>query len=220
MIENPITFNASMIRALLAGRKTQTRRVIKPQPTLSQSSGFNWKGRSYGINSTYKGTIKNFVDCFNVCPYGMVGDQLFVQETYGTKIRSVGGTPHESFAYKADNPKEIAYYDCHGEEIDVVWKYPSEMPHSAARIFLEITNVFAERLHQLSEEDALKEGIQTIPKYDRYVLDNGGQYAGLSSDNYLEVYQWFWEESYGQESWNENPWVWVIEFKVIQGGAS
>ncbi|MFH4028212.1 hypothetical protein WAI54_18895, partial [Acinetobacter baumannii] len=85
MTVRPILFNSEMVRAILNGNKTQTRRVIKPQPTLSQSSGFNWKGHSYGINSTYKGTIKNFVDSNQVCPFGKVGDQLFVQETYGTK---------------------------------------------------------------------------------------------------------------------------------------
>lgn len=215
MITRPILFSTEMVQGILSGSKIQTRRVIKPQPTLSQSSGFNWKGHSYGINSTYKGTIKNFVDCFNVCPYGMVGDQLFVQETYGTKIRSVGGTPHESFAYKADNPKEIAYYDCHGKGYPIRWKPSSRMPRKASRILLEITNISLEPLNSISDKDAKAEGVvpalqvwKPYPTSKRY-----------SSSPEL-AFKLLWEEYKGSKSWAENPWVWVIEFKVIQGGAS
>lgn len=213
MTVRPILFNSEMVRAILNGNKTQTRRVIKPQPTLSQSSGFNWRGHSYGINSTYKGTIKNFVDSNQVCPFGKVGDQLFVQETYGTKIRSLGGTPHESFVYKADNPNEIAYYDCKGMGYPVRWKPSSRMPRKASRILLEITNISLELLNNISEESAKAEGIvETIKGWKPYQASKR-----LCSSPEL-AFKLLWEQYKGSKSWNENPWVWVIEFKVIQGG--
>lgn len=215
MITRPILFSTGMVQAILSGSKTQTRRIIKPQPTLSKSSGFNWNGHSYGINSTYKGTIKNFVDSSKVCPYGMVGDQLFVQETYGTKIRSVGGTPHKSFAYKADNPKEIAFYDCNGKGYPVRWKPSSRMPRKASRILLEITNISLERLNDISEEGAKAEGVvQTHKGWKPYLA-----HKQFCTSPEL-AFKLLWEEYKGSKSWNENLWVWVIEFKVIQGGKS
>ncbi|ENU55570.1 hypothetical protein [Acinetobacter baumannii] len=207
MTVRPILFNSEMVRAILSGNKTQTRRVIKPQPTLSQSSGFNWKGHSYGINSTYKGTIKNFVDSNQVCPFGKVGDQLFVQETYGTKIRSLGGTPHESFVYKADNPNEIAYYDCKGKGYPVRWKPSSRMPRKASRILLEIVDIRVERLHEISDVDAKAEGFDK-PKTDSTMQSN-------NSHNPVLNFQKHWEAIKGKESWNENPWVWCISFRRI-----
>ncbi len=76
MKERPVIFNGEMVRAILDGRKTQTRRVINPQPTLSERTGFNWNGAAYGIGSTYRDTVRNFANCFKVCPFGQVGDRL------------------------------------------------------------------------------------------------------------------------------------------------
>ncbi|MBH2998925.1 hypothetical protein I5M74_15140 [Serratia marcescens] len=82
MKERPVIFNSEMVRAILNGRKTQTRRVINTQPTLSERTGFNWKGAAYGIGSTYRDTVRNFANCFKTCPFGQVGDRLWVRETF------------------------------------------------------------------------------------------------------------------------------------------
>lgn len=188
-----------MVQAILEGRKTQTRRVVSPQPTYSENCGFGWKGYVYGIGSDYAETVKNFTD--SNCPFGKVGERLWVRETFGTKIRNVGGTPHESFTYKADNPNEIYCYDCNGNGVPVKWKPSIHMPRVASRILLEITKIGIERLNDISEADCVKEGIG----------------SALLRDCKRPKFMQLWESINGAGSWNENPWVWVVEFKVVGG---
>lgn len=189
-----------MVQAILEGRKTQTRRVVNPQPTYSENGGFNWKGYVYGIGSDYAETVSNFTN--SNCPFGKVGERLWVRETFGTKIRNVGGTPHESFTYKADNPNEIYCYDSNGNGVPVKWKPSIHMPRVASRILLEITKIGIERLNDISEADAIAEGM-------------------IADDDYCaeEHFSMLWNEinGWGEKGWNANPWVWVVEFKVLKG---
>ncbi|MFU0452720.1 hypothetical protein ACMZ5C_20165, partial [Acinetobacter baumannii] len=111
MTVRPILFNSEMVRAILNGSKTQTRRIIKSK-VQKKIDIAEHLGQFFGLEDS-KSQISSYFQ--KICPFGAIGDQLFVQETYGTKIRSLGGTPHESFVYKADNPNEIAYYDCKGK---------------------------------------------------------------------------------------------------------
>ncbi|MDH0031358.1 MULTISPECIES: hypothetical protein [unclassified Acinetobacter] len=173
MKERPILFSTEMVKALLDGRKTQTRRIVK---------GFSPEAIHFSVGSDQDAN----------CPFGKIGDQLWVRESFGTKIRNVGGTPHESFAYIATNSNE-----------PVKWKPAIQMSRSACRLVLEITNIRVERLQDISEEAATAEGM-------------------IADDDYCaeEYFSMFWNKRYGwaEKGWNANPWVWVVEFKVIQGG--
>ncbi len=204
MITRPILFSSEMVKAILNGSKTQSRRIIKNKVLKNIEIAENL-GELFGIEGT-KSRISSYFQKY--CPLGAIGEQLFVQETYGSKIRSLGGTPHKSFVYKADNPKEIAYYDCNGKGYPVRWKPSSRMPRKASRILLEIVDIRVERLHEISDEDAKAEGFD-ISKSDSTKQSN-------SSHNPVLSFQRHWESIKGKESWNENPWVWVIEFKVKQ----
>ncbi|EOD2408835.1 MULTISPECIES: hypothetical protein [Acinetobacter calcoaceticus/baumannii complex] len=202
MTVRPILFNTEMVRAILNGSKTETRRVIKNK--LLKNIGIaEHLGEIFGIEDS-KSKISSYFQKY--CPFGAIGDQLFVQETYGSKIRSLGGTPHKSFVYKADNPNEIAYYDCNGKGYPVRWKPSSRMPRKASRILLEIVDIRVERLHEISDEDAKAEGFDK-PK-------GVSTKQSYCSHNPVLSFQRHWESIKGKESWKENPWVWVIEFKV------
>jgi len=208
--ERPILFSAPMIQAILAGRKTQTRRALRVQPPINNKPImplYTMEPIPAVTEVSFHEIHENGVPyCSSIsrakCPYGKVGDQLWVRETFGTKIRNVGGTPHESFTYKADNPDEIQFYDCNGNGFPVKWVPSIHMPRSASRIQLEITSIRVEQLLSISESDCVKEGIG----------------SSLLRDCKRPKFMRLWEEIHGEGSCLENPWVWVVEFKVINGG--
>jgi len=207
MKERPILFNTAMVKAILEGRKTQTRRIVKPQPEPYPGGGHWWRCDYVQSMVRVEQELQNpcelyegFIDDVN--PFGKKGDRLWVRETFGMKIRNIGGTPQESYVYKADKPNEIACYDCNGVGYPVRWKPSIHMPRSAARILLEITNIRIERLQDISESDCLKEGVG----------------SAILRDCKKPKFMQLWESINGSDSWAANPWVWVVEFKVIQGG--
>lgn len=208
MKERPVIFNGEMVRAILDGRKTQTRRVINPQPTLSERTGFNWKGAAYGIGSTYRDTVRNFANCFKTCPFGQVGDRLWVRETFQGPLipedelsEYLGANPDKFQSpayceYAADGGAKPEYVDS-DENTRYGWRPSIHMPRWASRITLEITAVRVERLQDISKADAIAEG--------------GTEHFNID---------WFgplWASIYGVDSWNANPWVWVIEFRRVGG---
>lgn len=196
MKERPILFSAPMVQAILTGNKTQTRRVYKLPPSQA-------------------------VDIAK-CPHGQVGDRLWVRETWATKIKTVGNTPHEAFTYRATEPNAVACYDCNGNELPVKWKPSIFMPRAASRILLEITGVRVERLHSISKQDAIAEGIKQIKincsrdgekiAYKAYDWPN----ENITKNNPIDSYFSLWESINGRESLDANPWVWVITFKVVE----
>lgn len=93
------------------------------------------------------------------------------------------------------------------------------MPRWASRITLEITNVGVQRLQSISQNDAAREGLIKLPATGRYCINQGDQYFGAASHDAHEVFSWLWESIYGEESWQANPWVWVIEFKRVEGAS-
>ena len=244
MKERPILFNALMVKAILEGRKTQTRKVLSfEHPVVT---GFTPNGE----HGYWKGTAKNeaviqqYITSFPFtikCPFGVVGDRLWVRETWST-VNLYGEI---ALAYKADGEVTrvvenesfqdedglINYDDPRLEKYSFAawaddllegkegnWKPSIHMPRWVSRILLEITNVRVERLNQISRADAVKEGLHQLPATGRYVINKGDQYFGGASSNPCEVFQWLWDEINGTGSWNKNPWVWVTEFKVIQDG--
>ncbi|MDS7927550.1 hypothetical protein [Acinetobacter sp. V115_6] len=234
MKERPIIFNTPMVKAILEGRKTQTRRLVKPQPKFfkGEAGGHWWRCTHVQSMVRVEEELQNpseyykgFIDEVN--PFGKKGDRLWVRETFciGTieEEDNYQGSPKPLSVHQDGDPKQYPIYKeyCLRDNIsidDVLWKPSIHMPRSASRILLEITKIRIERLNQISSQDAVQEGLLKLPASGRYVVNQGDQYFGAASNNPCEVFKWLWESIYGSSSWELNPWVWVVEFNVIQGG--
>lgn len=202
-------FNAEMVRALLSGRKTQTRRIIKPQPEATLSGSLSGKWLSRPLNGLLLPKIE---DIAIHCPFGVVGDRIWVRETFQGPLFDYDlmdsyckdPTPFEKpefCVYKADGVPAPEFYDA-DDELHCCWRPSIHMPRWASRILLEITNVRVERLKSISDGDAIREGCSTADM--------------KSGDCVADVFARLWASIYGDESWNSNPWVWVIDFKRIE----
>jgi len=204
-----ILFSTEMVQAIQAGRKTQTRRVVKPQPPKGCEDNepcIDWCDYDHkkGFQRCYASWETVFhPDGFHtvVCPYGKVGDVLWVRETF---MESDG-----EYFYKADYDADDRKY--------ISWKPSLFMPKSAARIFLKITNIRVERLNDISEEDAIKEGIEELHVAPFVICykDYFDTKAPLHSDPIFSFCT-LWQSINGIGSWELNPWVWVIEFERIE----
>ncbi|MFL3932573.1 hypothetical protein, partial [Pseudomonas aeruginosa] len=139
------------------------------------------------------------------CPYGEPGDRLWVRETWGLQVRSYGGGAGEFIVYRATNPDAIYCKSSEGREYPVKWKPSIHMRRHSSRILLEITAVRVERLQDISNDQAIAEGIDTHPMgfYGNGCITAGGAFLEL------------WESINGDGRWADNPWVWVIEFKRV-----
>ncbi|ENI5566672.1 hypothetical protein ABZH46_002946 [Salmonella enterica] len=217
MKERGMIFNSEMVRAILDGRKTQTRRPVKPQPELTERSGFSWNGVVFGSGSDDRETNRNFAHV--KCPFGKPGDRIWVRETWQVIHDHIDESSHVEYrTYAPSIPKEKDRYwhtvyaehfgDESREDRGFPWRPAIHMPRWASRILLEITDVRVERLRGLSEEDAKSEGI--IPSA-------GGVLPGWE---YRINFRDLWMDIYGTDNWEANPWVWVIEFKRVEGGAA
>lgn len=197
MKERPILFNGDMVRAILDGRKTQTRRVVKPQP--GSDNRIPWPGR--------KNIVANIRDerVLGFCPYGQPGDRLWVRETWAM-------SGYQRVEYRAA-PADGSDFRC----VDR-WRPSIHMPRWACRITLEITGVRVERLQEISEKDAKAEGLHYHS--DMYGYRLYGKYSGIGPTDdvgALDAFRSLWESINGPSSWDATPWVWVIEFKRRDG---
>lgn len=209
--ERPILFSGPMVRAILEGRKTQTRRIVKPQP-VPQFGG--WIGEAY-VSAERNGVLfkewgegghqpmrwsedAGYVNC----PYGKPGDRLWVRETW------MPGT-QDTAIYRA------AYSNGHEAR---GWKPSIHMPRWASRITLEVVSVRVERLQWISEADARDEGC-VIPE-NRIVPGTPFEYITRGQGQFVKgiygVYAELWETINGSGSWDANPWVWVVEFRRVR----
>lgn len=186
MKERPILFSGPMVRALLAGTKTQTRRVCKP--ARDQALSYVVAIPDTAMWGDEEGLATSFA-----CPYGRPGDRLWVRETW----RVFGGREYEyqqlasAVQYRAD---EVGF-----EQKD--WRPSIFMPRWASRITLEVTGARVERLNDISEADAVAEGIPPFP---------------TSPSNIPRMhYATLWNSINGAGSWDANPWVWAISFKRV-----
>lgn len=213
MKERGMIFNGEMVRAILDGRKTQTRRPFnwKRQPAMEMAE------RDDGSLWSWAEDCERGGDIWFACPFGEVGDRIWVRETFGWQIRRdpLGGTG-EFRVYRATTPDAVRYQTASGEVAPMKWVPSIHMPRWASRILLEITDVRVERLHSISERDALREGLFQLPASGRYCLQPGMQYFGMASYSAKEVYSWLWASIYGEESWAANPWVWAITFRRVE----
>lgn len=237
MKERGMIFNGEMVRAILDGRKTQTRRPIKWKQTRFTEIG----EREDGSKWPWSEDAEHTCDFWHPCPFGAVGDRIWVRETWGvvshafsddglmidwvpdrpsTAIHEMpfGNGYYSGYAiYAADG--DFTWGDDDGyEDGRSCWKSSIHMPRAASRILLEITDVRVERLNAISEEDARAEGI-----IDGGCLNCGEpEPCGCANPepDATDAFAYLWQSIYGQDNWNANPWVWVIEFKRVEGGAA
>lgn len=206
MKERPILFSAPMVRALRAGTKTQTRRVVKDRhiDAAPPACFFQWLRER--------------------CPYGQTGDRLWVRETWQHSNFPLG--PYDESCtvfYRADYMD-----DPHGPDGEKSpegryrnWEPSIHMFRSASRILLEVTAVRVERLQDISAADAVAEGIaRDGDGYERFHADPDAPVGQSFTRNPVLAYRGLWESINGVGAWDKNPWVWVIEFKRVEGGAS
>jgi hypothetical protein len=225
--ERPILFSTEMVKAILQGRKTQTRRT-KGITTIEGVNGM--KTMTFPpVNGKYAGT-HTYVDAefttFGVkvgsglieCPYGALGDVLWVRETWAPFVRGDGkdGTI-ELIKFKADGAELSFAFDKDYYELGWHCRPSIHMPKAAARIWLEITDIKVERLESVTEEDAIAEGIEPSDEctgkrrawYRDYMQKNDWYFSPRAS--FLSL----WTSINGRDSRAANPWVWVISFKVL-----
>nr|WP_202902019.1 hypothetical protein [Pectobacterium odoriferum] len=213
MKERGMIFNAEMVRAILDGRKTQMRRIIKNQPfdrsqyrhdhQIEIISGRSENGDE--VDGLYAYTKSTGGTWSAKCPFGQPGDRLWVRETSGLQVRrdALGGTG-EFRVYRASNPDAIRFTTASGKIYPIKWIPSIHMPRCASRILLEITDVRVERLKHIPRDGIIAEG------YPAERATDGGEY-----DPFL-WYRDLWESIYGAGSWQANSWIWVIEFKQIK----
>lgn len=212
MKERGMIFNGEMVRAILDGRKTQTRRIMVPQPADDIERGIFPNPEVIGWKSSRR--HKHGSTTAHFCHYGKPGDRIWVRETFQGPLFDYDlmdsyckdPTPFERpefCVYKADGAPAPEFYDADGE-LHCCWRPSIHMPRWASRILLEITGVRVERLRSMSQDDARAEGV---------IAASGPMEAGLA-------FRELWDSIYGEESWKANPWVWVIEFKRVEGGAA
>jgi hypothetical protein len=213
MKERPILFKAPMVRAVLDGTKTMTRRVVKPQPPTGHNfAGFtvaSTRPRDEGKAVWGKGEITALMcEAHRArCPYGQPGDRLWVRETFGDctpGADAVVGTKWERPWYRADaDDYGLLGHDGEGPVYveDVRWRPSIHMPRWASRILLEITDVRVERVQDISDRDA---------------RDEGAEHIGDCEGAYVAGFRRLWESINGDDSWAENPWVWVVTFRRVE----
>lgn len=213
MKERPILFSAPMVRALLDGSKTQTRRPITgpryglkvnkhpAEPSILADrveegpEGFMFRGGVLQV-----GPI--------ACPYGKPGERLWVREAWADLEQLSDGNYQRQAIYRAD---DIEQYGDEDEPVNVTapgmrWRPSIHMPRWASRILLEIVSVRVERLQAISDADAIAEGCSG------YRPDDDPFHDVEPRDEYREL----WEQINGAGSWDANPWVWVVEFRLIE----
>ena len=201
----PILFNTEMVRSILDGRKTQTRRIVKPQPTYPRWNNIGWLGWDDGHGYRMK----------EPCA---VGDVLWVRETW----RKDAGR----YMYRANYMDNEKFY-CNGKEVSIRWSPSIHMPREAARIFLEVKNVRMERLRQIDAEGIRAEGITEFTK-DGKLFKYSTQFGDMPTIPWADMpetpemaFEMLWDSTIKSEErdnygWDANPWVWVIEFERVK----
>ncbi|MFP6813096.1 MAG: hypothetical protein VB956_07195 [Moraxella sp.] len=218
--ERPIIFSSEMVKAILDGKKTMTRRVVKTQPDFNaRYDGVDDDTNHFWEVLDAQGEPTEKYIPILKCPYGKVGDRLWVRETHHV----VGGTADyeiEEIKQGLQDIKNFVSYkaDGYGNPCDGGWTSPMFMPRWTSRILLEITDIRVERLNDISEADAVKEGLRILAASGRYVVNPGDQHFGGASHDAVEVFSWLWDSLNTKKGypWSSNPWVWVVEFKVIE----
>ncbi|TYX24743.1 hypothetical protein [Klebsiella pneumoniae] len=236
MTERGMIFNAEMVRAILDGRKTQTRRVIA---NVGHDNCLPLQKRTKTKDGIYTHVMDAHI--YGLCPFGKIGDRIWVRETWATLGNEdgccvdwegnlcKGDERSAARIYRASCEQrpgdyglwsipDDAYWKPHTKEhkFEGAWRPSIHMPRWASRILLEITDVRVERLNAISQEDAQAEGMELTGWRPTYSDPDSGGEVMTPYDNFAEL----WSSIYGEGSWKADPWVWVIEFKRVEGGAA
>lgn len=232
MKERPILFSAPMIRAILEGRKTVTRRLVKPQPAawryLQRMWGTSPDGVAFGEPYLWREAGPDYPDDDSDdrrCPYGAPGDRMWVKETWSADARSV--YPCDPVLYRADvNPlagddpatadhvrgckgNQADCYACLRERHGFKWRPSIHMRRDQSRIDLEIAGVRVERLQAITEEDARAEGV--LPEHTERLVKGGHAWTAIP------LFRSLWDGiNCDRASWASNPHVWVVSFKRVR----
>lgn len=224
MSEKPILFSAPMVRAILSGHKTQTRRVVKPQPpdgTVQVSTWHHPDPRPMFVSWTRNGapvadhpTAGAEISDWPAlpCPYGEPGSTLWVREPFKRDIDHMDS--RKLIVYRADDAVHDAGSAGAFDFPDIGWKPSIHMPRVASRITLEVVSVRVERLQDISEADALAEGC--TQNHNGYFWGGPHAVSGLKQmATAHKAYRDLWESINGPGSWDANPFVWVVTFRRI-----
>ena len=213
MKERPILFSGAMVRAILSGAKTQTRRIVKPQPVkVTRGSvicglpvpvhpdDYAWPDGPGCVTVSCKpngptGWAEEH------SPYGQPGDRLWVREAFCTDVRRAPDLPQIVYAadYASERPR-------------IRWRPSIHMPRWASRITLEITSMRVERLNDINEADAIAEGVTAVSSGGVTLFTTTGVNCFQTAK---DAYAALWESINGPGSWDANPWVWVVEFRRV-----
>ena len=214
MKERPILFSGPMVRAILEGRKTMTRRAMKQQPHDGVDSvewqdciitGCNTPDQS-GFAMMRDGVIES--EAIR-CPYGAPGDRLWVRETFA---------PMEPIMSPPEMQGGVLYRASWSyENTEPIWKPSIFMPRRASRITLEIAGVRVERLREISGRDAIAEGVEpfTVNVGDATVTTYRDYLTGETNRAARQSFETLWKSINGADSWDSNPWVWVVMFRRV-----
>lgn len=242
MKERPILFSAPMVNAILSGKKTQTRRVVKPQPVrflphstpmdskpedrwvIHHPMGWRWRD---SFASDEAGGVAAILSVADHCPYGVAGDQLIVKEAAWMWCQRVTNgktkSDRQKWLYVPMREAPVIYVADHplqpltsiaSPETGAHWGWRKKigrfLPKWASRITLEVTSIRVERLQDISEEDAIAEGVDTtVPHLDRVPA--------------IAEYNRLWNSINGERpgcSWDDSPWLWVISFKKLEASSN
>lgn len=232
MTERPIIFGGPMVRAILEGRKTQTRRVVKATPRELVFLGNLKSPHATNVRITRESIFFDWMGGSAAgkpgCPYGQAGDRLWVRETWYDDLYTRDETEkasREGIYYRADHDCSDweAGCPCRNDDNRSEWRSPIHMPRWASRLLLEIKEVRVERLQSISEEDAKAEGVDPVIEseppawYGAKWKTKEGQPRRDKWTCPIFAYRDLWEEINGTRApWASNPWVWCLTFSRVQ----
>ncbi|MBW5928005.1 hypothetical protein CFM96_04830 [Klebsiella michiganensis] len=235
MKERGMIFNGEMVRAILDGRKTQTRRIMKPQPEPCPRGGHWWPSNVFKTMLHVEEEMQNGKGGWgglvgDSCPFGDLGDRIWVRETWA----EAGASAPDLKLYRANYPEHVpSIYENVPPTEEIRWTPSIHMPRWASRILLEITDVRVERLNAISEEDAIAEGMQGVicpcckgdseystSQYDAETLAVVDEIPCRTCESNRSKFFTLWDSIYGYGQHCIGEWVWVIEFKRVEGGAA
>jgi len=200
MNTKPMLFSTDMIRALLDGRKTQTRRIVKPQALINDNGILEPNGMTASMWRKVSRELPESFGANYFSPYGQPGDLIWVRET---------------FAIYQGHSDSVPLYKTGTHDDLLKWIPSIHMPRWASRLTLKITDVRIERLQDISKEDAEAEGLKKWP----HKGDFAWGYDGCSEDGHgspTGAFHSLWNSIYPDDDWYSNPWVWVYSFEVIK----
>jgi hypothetical protein len=214
--QRPILFSAAMVRALLAGTKTQTRRALKHQPIdilpMPQKPSEQWVTLDQREPESKEKVVR--------CRFGVPGDELWVRETWQKIYERHDGQrfteARPGFQYR----RSWIEYAATSREPPPKWRPSIHMPRAHCRITLRITDVRVERLQDISEADAIAEGVhRDVQSWRTDVMWSRCAESGVMYSTARMAYCDLWCEINGRNSWNANPWIWALSFELVAPSA-